>query len=351
MSTEVVCIEPEKHLATIEQAARWLAEVKKLEDVLRFRDQVSAIEHYRKVSGRAIEACNEAAEIKVRAERRIGELLREMPKQQPGDYKRLHCATVQPSLADLGIEKTQSHRWQSLAAIPEAAFEAHIQETKEAGREITTAGLQKVAKVMKKQEKRETIRQSAAESVTTLDGLISQGRKFGTVYADPPWVYSNQSTRGATSDHYVGMTVGEIAAMPIRELVEENAHLHLWTTNAFLRDSFDIIEAWGFEYRSCFVWCKPQMGMGNYWRVSHEYLLFAIRGSCPFGENNIKSWGIFDRGEHSAKPEQVRLMVEKVSPGDYLELFGRMAVPGWTVFGNQVQHDLFTAHNKEEGQQ
>ena len=81
-----------------------------------------------------------------------------------------------------------------------------------------------------------------------LEVLIARGMKFGTVYADPPWLYENQGTRAATSNHYGGMTIEEIAALPIAQLATENAHLHLWTTNAFLFDCKTIIEVWGFEY-------------------------------------------------------------------------------------------------------
>ena len=94
--------------------------------------------------------------------------------------------------------------------------------------------------------------------------LIEAGKKFPTVYADPPWQYSNQATRASTDNHYSTMTIADIAALPINQLTEENAHLHIWTTNAFLFDTKAIMEAWGFKYKSCFVWVKPQMGIGNY---------------------------------------------------------------------------------------
>jgi N6-adenosine-specific RNA methylase IME4 len=84
------------------------------------------------------------------------------------------------------------------------------------------------------------------------------------------------------------------------------------------------------------------MGIGNYWRNSHELLLTAVRGDAKrFNDHSMKSWDVFDRGAHSAKPEQIRGMVERASPGPYLELFGRRQVPGWSVFGNQIGRDLF----------
>lgn len=178
------------------------------------------------------------------------------------------------------------------------------------------------------------------EVASTLDGL---GR-FGTIYADPPWQYGNQGTRASTDNHYDTMSVEDICELPVREHVADDAHLHLWTTNAFLFDAKRVMDAWGFEYRSVFVWVKPQMGIGNYWRVSHEFLLLGIRGNAKrFSERNHMSWGSFDRGRHSAKPEEVRNIIQRVSPGPFLELFGRKPVQGWTVFGNQIEGSLFDA--------
>lgn len=177
-----------------------------------------------------------------------------------------------------------------------------------------------------------------AESLFDLCGM-----KFGTVYADPPWQYGNQATRASTDDHYGTMTVDDLCLMPVADLAADDAHLHLWTTNGFLPDAFRVISAWGFEYRSCFVWVKPQMGIGNYWRVSHEFLLLGIRGDAKrFNSRSLKSWGEFKRRRHSAKPEQVREMIEQASPGPYLEMFGRSPAPGWTVMGNQIERQLFS---------
>ena len=187
---------------------------------------------------------------------------------------------------------------------------------------------------------------ASADTCTTTDlhALATTGRRFGCIYADPPWLYDNQGTRAATSNHYGGMTVDELCALPVRELAADDGHLHLWTTNAFLFECPRIFAAWGFEFRSSFVWVKPQMGIGNYWRNSHEILLTAIRGDAKrFNDHSMKSWLECDRGAHSAKPEQVRAMLERASPGPRLELFGRQVADGWTVWGNQIERGLFAA--------
>lgn len=181
----------------------------------------------------------------------------------------------------------------------------------------------------------------AGRKVFDFDALVRNGEKFGSIYADPPWLYDNQGTRAATGNHYGGMTVDELCALPVRDIVADDAHLHLWTTNGFLFDCPRIFDAWGFEFRSSFVWVKPQMGIGNYWRNSHEFLLTAIRGDAKrFSDKSLKSWLECDRGVHSAKPEQVRHFIERASPGPYLEMFARSGSPNWTVWGNQIPGNL-----------
>ncbi len=181
------------------------------------------------------------------------------------------------------------------------------------------------------------------ESVHNLTQLVQAGRRFSTVYADPPWAYDNEASRAAAVNHYPTMALKEICTEPVRELVAENAHLHLWTTNGFLNDAFRVIDAWGFQFKSCLVWVKDEIGMGNYWRVSHEFLLLGVRGSLTFRDRSLPSWIRAPRTVHSRKPGIVRNLIERVSPGPFLELYGREELPesAWTVYGNQVERRLF----------
>jgi len=179
--------------------------------------------------------------------------------------------------------------------------------------------------------------------VASLRELVAAEFKFGTIYADPPWDYSNRASRGAARKHYRTMSFAQIKNEPVADLAAERAHLHLWTTNGFLREALELIQAWGFTYKSCFVWVKPDMGCGNYWRVSHEFLLLGVRGGLPFRNHSQRSWLSARRMEHSRKPGHVRMLVEQVSPGPYLELYGRAEIPcsDWTIYGNQVERRLF----------
>lgn len=177
--------------------------------------------------------------------------------------------------------------------------------------------------------------------------------KHRVVVADPPWRYGNAGTRANAEGHYDGtMTVPEICdlAPQVKEWTDDDAHLYLWTTAGFLREAFDVMDAWGFEYKTFIAWVKPQMGMGNYFRVSSELVLFGTRGRLPIENRALMNWFEAKRGKHSAKPQKFFDLVEKASPGPYLELFSRCyaegALPGtchctkcargWTVWGNEA---------------
>lgn len=172
---------------------------------------------------------------------------------------------------------------------------------------------------------------------------------FGAIVADPPWRYGNTSTRGAAEDHYSTMSIEELCDLDVvRERAAEQSHLYLWTTAGHLPDAFSVMTAWGFEYKTYLVWVKPQMGMGNYFRVSTELVLFGIRGGLLTQTNNTMNWFEHKRARHSAKPEVFHDLVMRSSPGPYLELFARCRKDelltgcrcskcrlGWSTWGDQ----------------
>lgn len=332
--------EQSRQLSLVDKARQQLAEATSIDEVKEIRDRAEALREYAKVAGLGLEAQNHAAEVKICAERRAGEMLAENV-QRGGDRKsKFHDGTLK--LTEIGVDKKQSHRWQRIAGIPEDIFQRHIRTTLDMNKELTSASLQSLAKSLIKEAKQEEAQEAddSANVESDLLALCESGKKFRTIYADPPWQYGNQVTRASTNNHYRTMTVDEIAALPIHLLADNEAHLHLWTTNGFLFDAKQVIEAWGFEYKSCFVWVKPQMGIGNYWRVSHEFMLLGVRGGLGFRDKAQKSWIEEKRTRHSQKPESVRYIIEKVSEPPYLELFGRQASCGWTTWGNQVDRDI-----------
>ena len=90
-----------------------------------------------------------------------------------------------------------------------------------------------------------------------------------------------------------------------------------------------------------FVWVKNGLGMGNYWRITHEILLTAAKGGVTFSDHSQRSWEQYVRGKHSRKPHAVAEKIEHTSPGPYIELFARQTRPNWTVWGDEIERDLF----------
>jgi N6-adenosine-specific RNA methylase IME4 len=324
-------------IETLTMAKNALAHARTLDDVKAIRDKAEAIRMYVRAQGESFLIQNYAAEVKIRAERKAGFLLSESGfGQMGGDRKSKDIV----SLDSLGIKNHQSKRWQKMSSVPDTEFEKHVASVIESEKELTTAGVLSLAKTAANEMRNETTI-AGTSSIDDLSAIIAAGQKFACIYADPPWQYGNQATRASTDNHYPTMGTPAIAALPIAELAAENAHLHLWTTNAFIFECQEIMRAWGFTYKSMLIWVKPQMGIGNYWRVSHEIMLLGIRGRCPFLNRAQMSWVEAKRTTHSTKPDVVRQMIEKVSPGPRLELFGRRTVPGWTVWGNQVESNVF----------
>lgn len=327
-----------------------------LEDISSVVDKAETLRVLAKRIGASLKTQNEIAETRLRAERRGGEMLRDGKKsgdrQKQGEYQKLQSATfgIPPSLKEIGIEKTQAHRWQKLASIPDAEWERIMRETLEVqDEELARALFLRWAKEQDKQERRATRLNTKTQTCTVddLQKLIEQGQKFGTIYVDPPWSYGNQATRSATDNHYETLTLEEIAAHPIPELAADECHLHLWTTNAFLHDSFHLLEQWGFEFKSLLVWDKDKLGIGNYWRLQTEYLLLGVKGNLTFLDHSQPNIVRGARTKHSAKPKQVRRMIEKVSPGPRLEMFARRISNGWVAWGNEIERTMFDADVKE----
>ena len=163
--------------------------------------------------------------------------------------------------------------------------------------------------------------------------------KFRVIYADPPWKYGDQLTEdyGPAKFHYPSMTITELCALPIKSIVEPDAVLFLWVTSPLLFECAPIIEAWGFKYKTSFVWDKVKHNMGHYNSVRHEFLLICTRGSCtPDVVKLFDSVQSIERTKHSAKPAEFREIIETLYPhGKRLELFARESNKGWEVYGNQ----------------
>ena len=159
-----------------------------------------------------------------------------------------------------------------MASVSDEKVEWYILRSQETKRELTSSGVLRLANGKARSPAKCDETNDPDELHSQLGDLIEQNVKFGYIYADPPWPYTNQATRTAAGNHYPLLDLDAIRELPVRKLAGSASHLHLWTTNSFLFEARSILEAWGFTYKSCFVWVKPQIGLGNYWRVAHELL-------------------------------------------------------------------------------
>lgn len=181
-------------------------------------------------------------------------------------------------------------------------------------------------------------------------------RKFATVLADPPWQFQNRTGKMAPEhkrlSRYPTMSLQEIKDLPVEAVVNDTAHLYLWVPNALLADGLQVMEHWGFTYKTNLIWYKirkdggpDRRGVGFYFRNVTEMILFGVRGKNARtlqpgrSQENIIST---QKREHSRKPDEQYQIIESCSPGPYIELFARGARNGWFAWGNQAENYLPT---------
>jgi len=166
---------------------------------------------------------------------------------------------------------------------------------------------------------------------------------FALAYTDAPWMPGQTGKRGA-SEKFNLMPTKAICAMPVADLMADDAVLLLWVVNNGLQDGLDVMKAWGFRYVTNAVWDKYYMGLGNYFRGSHELLLLGVKGSPKVKFRGQKSVFVEPRQEHSRKPQEIIQKIERMFDGPYLELFARErpnSRSNWAVWGDQIASDVF----------
>jgi len=192
-----------------------------------------------------------------------------------------------------------------------------------------------------KERKREAIREENRKLVEDTLPLSEWDRQpVPTIVLDPPWDWGDEGDCdqfGRARPTYATMSLEEILALPVGDLAQPNAHIYLWITNRSLPKGSALLEAWGFRYITALTWCKPSFGMGNYFRGQTEHVLFGVRGSLPLLRKDVGTWFAAPRpGEHSSKPDAFYELVERCSPGPWLEMFQRKPRPGWAGWGAEV---------------
>lgn len=171
---------------------------------------------------------------------------------------------------------------------------------------------------------------------------------YKIIYADPPWRFAVRSDKGlgkSADQHYPTMTIDKIKQIPVSKWAAQDCALFLWVTDPCLQQAFEVIDAWGFIYKTvAFTWVKTSIdgskypiGTGYWTRANPEMCLLATKGSPKRLDRGVRQLVIAPRREHSRKPDIIRDDIVRLM-GDVprLEMFARTSTPGWAVWGNQV---------------
>ena len=160
------------------------------------------------------------------------------------------------------------------------------------------------------------------------------------IMADPPWHFTTFSPKGGKKSpqaHYRTMPLDVIKSLPVGDIAAKDAILWLWTTNAFMRDAFRIVDAWGFQERSMLTWAKDRMGTGHWLRGQTEHAILAVRGRPVVMLTNQTTLLHAPMREHSRKPDEFYALVETLCPGSKVEMFAREPRKGWARWGAESE--------------
>ena len=177
-------------------------------------------------------------------------------------------------------------------------------------------------------------------------------KKYHVLYADPPWAYRTWSKKGngrSAENHYPTMELSDICTLPVAEIAHTDAVLFMWVTFPNLQEGLEVINAWGFEYKTvAFTWVKRNkiasswfVGLGHWTRANAEICLLATRGKPKRISKGVRQIVDTPIERHSKKPDEVRnRIVELMGDVPRIELFAREQTQGWDVFGNEVETSI-----------
>lgn len=167
------------------------------------------------------------------------------------------------------------------------------------------------------------------------------GKKYKVILADPPWSYQNKG-RGSASGQYDCMGLKDICNLKVQEIADKDCVLFLWATFPLLPEAIQVMNSWGFKYKSGLSWVKKtknnkdQFGPGFIFRSCSELLLVGFKGKPKVKNRSTRNFIFATATGHSIKPDCQYSMIEKLFDGPYLEIFARRSWRNWTGIGNQI---------------
>lgn len=333
-----------KTLVLYNTAIRALAQCKRVDEVKHIRDQAMAIVVYAK-QAKDRQLLEDATDIRMDAERKAGRLLASMVKNKGarGLGKAGLRDTTAPRLVELGINKTQSMRWQQLAALSEILYERRKRQAKRLAIASLNGAQEIIREVRAERQASKRFKRQARERQLGKLQLALPQKRYGVILADPEWQFEpwSQATGmdRAAANHYATSALEVIKSRDVISLAADDCTLWLWATVPLLREALEVMAAWGFLYKSNLVWAKDKIGTGYWFRNRHEHLLLGTRGKppCPAAGGQWPSLLEAPVGKHSAKPDDVRQLIDEYFPTlPKIELNQRTARPGWDGWGDEA---------------
>jgi N6-adenosine-specific RNA methylase IME4 len=267
---------------------------------------------------------------------RAGELLKEMDLRGTdrggggnGKTDKGKRDRISP-LASMGIKPSESKRFRAAADVPEEEREAVFAEAQQKHKPLTANSLVKIARQNRKAQRAEELK---AEPMPVATG------RFRIIVIDPPWQYEKRAEdithRGRNP--YPDMDLAAIKALPVAARSETDCVLWLWTTNAFMREAYECLDAWGFTPKTILTWVKDRMGTGDWLRGRSEHCILAVRGRPTVTLTNQTTVLEAPLRQHSRKPDEFFALVESLCPGTKLEMFARQRRDGWQAWGAETE--------------
>lgn len=311
-----------------------IVEAKSIDEVKVIKDKAEAMRAYAKQVGESLTVQNDICDIKLRAERRMGEMLKEMPVKRGKSKMNNHSGESFKTDVVKDLDIKHYERFEKIASLPQETFEKLIIETKQDKKELTEALMLKESKKIDRLIKIEEQKKAIEE------GNIKQPEgKYDVIVIDPPWkyhedgVYDPDGFRGVVD--YPTMSLEEIEDIELP--YKNDCVLWLWTTHKFMRHSFKLLDAWGFEEKAILTWVKNKMGIGRWLRSKSEFCIMAIKGKPLINLTNQTTVLNANNDGHSIKPLEFYDMVDKLCIGRKLDYFARKMRRGWDTFGDEVK--------------
>jgi len=335
--------------ALITRAGQRLLEARSSGELLEAKHIAEAALHYARVTGAANDTHADCLRIITRAEIR-------MANEYDAAQERGEVATVgkrsqaerlveaPPSASDLGLSRKDIYTARQIRDAGEPVVERTIQQALNEGRAPTKSEILAAAREIRAEQQGDKAERRAAKESDLANRIVAlPDRRYGVILADPEWrfePYSRETGMDRAADnHYSTSATGVIAARDVPGIAAKDCVLFLWATVPMLPDALQVMQAWGFTYKSHCCWVKDRIGTGYWFRNKHELLLVGTRGDLPAPAPGTQWASTFDApvGRHSEKPSNAYELIESYFPNlPKIELNARSKRAGWDVWGAEA---------------